>query len=588
MKVAMKSLVDHCKRCVEKYPSLKSFLKMCISLDQSLDRAIPILFLLLAVVLLRIPNFFEPYWYGDEAIYLTIGNALSNGAYLYQDIVDHKTPLIYYLAMVPTQFWFRVLLLAWMLITTTAFYYFSLRLLRKIWLATTSTALFVILTTLPWLEGNIPNGELFVMGFVIVGGYLLSRTAAFDQAFSPESKSTPARDTKKDIGLYVLTGILFSLAILTKVPAIFDVAAFMSIFVLAFTNQFLSLLYNHIFQPTSRGLWQKIKKLQPLFMSTLTRIGIVGAIIVGSIVTSILYYALRGTLGAYLEFGLLYNFHYVQSWGLKFDQAWLSFFYTMPGKMIITGALISLAFLLRPMLRPRFQFMATWVSLALFASLLSNRPYPHYFLQVVPPIALVFAELAHQASQLIKNISRKIKGHVTKKMESVQKQTMITTYLFGSLFFFLFIGVLLTLDVGFYPVKKYYQRSIAYLSGQIDTKTYHGGFSSRMKENYEASEIIAMSPDPKLFIWGTNPELYALTRKQPVGRFTVSFHIKDLKLHQETAQAVMEYKPHFIVVMNNEQDKLPGLQEFLAEEYLLSSNFEQFQLWKKIKNSNTR
>jgi hypothetical protein len=584
----MKSLVDHCKQTIRKYPTLKRFLKMCIKVDHSLDRAVPILFLLLVIIFLRIPNFFEPYWYGDEAIYLTIGNALSNGAYLYQDIVDHKTPLIYYLAMVPTQFWFRVLLLGWMLVTTTAFYYFSLRLLRKIWLATTSTALFVILTTFPWLEGNIPNGELFVMGFIIVGGYFLSKTAAFQQAFFPESESTPKSDTRKDVFLYILTGVLFGLAILTKVPALFDAAAFMSIFVLAYTNQFLSILFNHISTPTSRGLVKKIAKLQPLLMSTITRIGVVGGVIIGSIVVSILYYALRGTLAAYLDFGLLYNFQYVQTWGLKFDQAWLSFAYTMPGKMAITLFFISVAFLLKPVLRPRFQFIATWFSLALFASLLSNRPYPHYYMQVVPPLALLFAELAHQDGKLLKNMYIKVRGLSTERLIKTQKRTMLATYLFGSLLFIVFVGVLVTLNVGFYPTQKYYQRSFAYLSGQIDTNTYHTGFDSRMIDNYEAAEIIAMSPDPKLFIWGTNPELYALTNKQPVGRFTVSFHIKDLDLHEETAQAVMEYKPHFIVVMDNENDELPGLEAFLAQEYLLNSNFDQFQLWKKIKNSDTR
>jgi len=584
----MNSLIDHCKRTIRKYPSLKRFLKVCISVDHSLDRAVPILFLLLVVIVLRIPNFFEPYWYGDEAIYLTVGNALSNGAHLYQDVVDHKTPIIYYLAMVPTQFWFRVLLLGWMLVTTTVFYYFSLNLLRKIWLATASTALFVLLTTLPWLEGNIPNGELFVMGFIMVGGYLLSKTAAFSQAFFPESESTPKADTKNDLALYILTGILFGLAILTKVPALFDAAAFMSIFVLAYTNQFLSLFFSHISTPTSRDFGKKIAKLQPLFLSTLTRIGVVGGVIIGSIVASILYYLLRGTLDSYLEFGLLYNFHYVQTWGLQFDQAWLSFAYTMPGKMLITLSLIALSFLLRPVLKPRFQFIVTWFSLALFASLLSNRPYPHYYLQVIPPLALLFAELIDQDFILIKNIYNKLKAKKTEKNTTVQKQTIVTTYLLGSVLFALFVGVLVTLDVGFYPAAKYYQRSYSYLSGQIDTQTYHKSFDSRMIDNYEAAEIIAMSPDPKLFIWGTNPELYALTNKQPVGRFTVSFHIKDLDLYEETAQAVMEYKPHFIVVMDNEQDELPGLEGFLAQEYLLNSNFDQFQLWKKIKNSDTR
>ena len=82
------------------------------------------LFLLLALLLLlalRIPNFFEPYWYGDEGIYLTIGNAIRNGERLYTEIVDHKTPIIYFLATVPTQLYFRLLTLGWMVISTILF-----------------------------------------------------------------------------------------------------------------------------------------------------------------------------------------------------------------------------------------------------------------------------------------------------------------------------------------------------------------------------------------------------------------------------------------------------------------------------------
>ncbi|MBD3279784.1 MAG: hypothetical protein GF390_03690, partial [Candidatus Pacebacteria bacterium] len=54
----------------------KNFQKTFQKADQKLSRFYPILSLLSVIAILRLPNFFEPYWYGDEAIYLTIGNAL--------------------------------------------------------------------------------------------------------------------------------------------------------------------------------------------------------------------------------------------------------------------------------------------------------------------------------------------------------------------------------------------------------------------------------------------------------------------------------------------------------------------------------
>src|SRR3989304_5450298 len=57
-----------------------------------------LLVVLLLVTLMRVPTLFEPYWYGDEGIYLTIGKAVSVGRELYKDIHDNKPPLLYVMA----------------------------------------------------------------------------------------------------------------------------------------------------------------------------------------------------------------------------------------------------------------------------------------------------------------------------------------------------------------------------------------------------------------------------------------------------------------------------------------------------------
>src|SRR3989344_3742093 len=51
-------------------------------------------------VVLRITSWFEPYWYGDEGIYLVLGQALRRGLVFYRDIHDNKPPLLYLLAAV--------------------------------------------------------------------------------------------------------------------------------------------------------------------------------------------------------------------------------------------------------------------------------------------------------------------------------------------------------------------------------------------------------------------------------------------------------------------------------------------------------
>ena len=79
--------------------------------------------LLLIVLILRIPSFFEPYSYGDEMIYLTLGEGMRQGVPLYSGIHDNKPPLLYIIAAVSgSLFWFRAILAIWHLITVYLFW----------------------------------------------------------------------------------------------------------------------------------------------------------------------------------------------------------------------------------------------------------------------------------------------------------------------------------------------------------------------------------------------------------------------------------------------------------------------------------
>src|SRR3990167_489453 len=82
------------------------------------------LVLVLALIFLfRIPSFFEPFYYGDEMIYLSLGEGIKRGLTLYKDVFDHKPPLIYFTAaLAGNVFWFRAILAGWMLATTVIFW----------------------------------------------------------------------------------------------------------------------------------------------------------------------------------------------------------------------------------------------------------------------------------------------------------------------------------------------------------------------------------------------------------------------------------------------------------------------------------
>lgn len=543
-------------------------IKKIKQLDCWLDKIAPILALVLLVIFFRLPNLFEPYWYGDEGIYLTIGNAMRKGVPLYQGIIDHKTPIIYYLAMVPNQMWFRVLNFLWSGASVILFFLLANRVIKNIKIVYLASLVFTVLISTPILEGNIPNGELFVMGFVLLGGlffvsHLISEFVS-DKNEKIHHHGCEIRFLKKfgsKFGktgcplIYLFSGIMFGLAVMTKVPAIFDVAGFFSL-------AWFIVFYDIDFKKFS------VNKLLTNIQRIMTKLMITVAGVLIPVFGSIAYYAFRGTSAAYLDFGLLYNFRYVQNWSLPFDQPILLAAFSLQGKLAISLVIILFLTYLGKKVSLRFKFVASWLVLSLFASTLSNRPYPHYYLQVVPAAVMVFGFLIEEIVKLFSE-------------ERWKKRFNKYDVAIGTLLLGLVANVFVLLNVGFYPTVSYYTRFYQYITKQIDRDQYYQSFDGLMRDNYKASQVIQKSDSPYLFIWGTNPMLYAQTGKIPTGRFIVSFHVRDFDAYEETLQDFMEKKPMFAVIMNDEKP-IEGMEEYLSTEYMPNYDFDRFVLWKKI------
>lgn len=502
---------------------------------------------LLLLTVLRAPNFFEPYWYGDEAIYLTIGQALNRGATLYSDIVDHKTPVIYYLARVDTQLNFRILLFAWMTASTTFLYIFTKRFLRSSFSIAVTLFTFVILTSLPWFEGMIPNGELFVIGFVLAGAALLTRTQYLDYLLSVK-KDAQKKYSHQPL-LLTLAGSTFSAALLTKVPALFDIAAFASIGLF----------------PVFDSIGKKVSVVfKNLFVSTRYWF-FLGLGLVLPILASILYFVLKDAGPDYLQFGLLYNFRYSQSWDLGFSSSIMNWIFSFQGKTILMLLSAGILFSVRKYVSIKTRWVALWLILALFASLLSNRPYPHYFMQVLPPLTLL--------------LGLTVDAVLSKKIKRAKKAATIFVTTVGVS---IFVWLVVVMNVGLYQTSKYYADFFKYVSGKTTKQDYYQSFNYLMNDNYTAASVILQEPNSSLYIWGTNPMLYALTQKPPQARFTVAFHIKDLQYYGETLEELTEAPPTFIVVMNEDSSTFPELTGFVLDSYRVHSVYDSFTLWKRL------
>mgnify|MGYP007068844087 FL=1 len=118
-----------------------------------------LILILLTTFFLRLPSLFEPYWYGDEGIYLTLGLGIRKGLLLYRDIYDNKPPLIYLLAgLAGSQFWFRFMLLISVLASVSIFAgLLKIFFPKKLSSQKIALILFCLFSSLPLIEGNISN-----------------------------------------------------------------------------------------------------------------------------------------------------------------------------------------------------------------------------------------------------------------------------------------------------------------------------------------------------------------------------------------------------------------------------------------------
>jgi len=469
------------------------------------------LVLILGLVLfLRLPSLFEPFTYGDEGIYLTLGQALRKGFVFYRDIHDNKPPLLYFLAALTGSFiQFRLLLFFWSFLTIFVFYELALLIFSKNKKAVAiATAAFAILTSLHTFEGNVANAENFMMLPTIAGFYLFLKN----------------NTQKASLLVWLLIGCLFSCATLFKVPAAFDFAA-------------LLILMALISKP--RAI------LKNLFLL------ITGFLL--PILLTLIYYVAKGSFQQYLTAAFFQNIPYLASWASDKNQT-----IGLPLALISRGGLIFavVAFLLvcRKKISTEIKLIVLWFSFSLFAALLSSRPYPHYLLQTIPALTLSFGLF------FFKN-----------------KQKIIPFVLT-----IIFIASFLIFKFWHYPNFSYYQNFYQYFLRLKTKEKYFAYFGNHTKTIYQFSEYLKThtQPEEKIFIWGNQPSIYALSERLPVGRYTVAYHIQDFDGFEETMRLLTANSPRYIITEAG--IPFPSLEIFLQSNYTLELQSDRLSLFHRI------
>lgn len=452
--------------------------------------------------ILRLPSLFEPYWYGDEGIYLTIGQGIRHGLLLYQQIHDNKPPTLYYLAaLAQNVFTFR-LLLAIVMIPTI--YFFS-RLAKKFLsarLAHFATLFFLILSSVPLIEGNIANAEVFMLLPTILAVLIFLNS-----------------DSKKSL---ILSGLLLGLAFTIKVPVAVEFA-FLCLWLFIFSQ----------------------KKIIKIFVFSLA--------FIFPIVLYTVYFYFKGAIVPFLSAALLQNFGYLSSWATGTQQASVS-----SGGLIWRALFLLVALFVfylsyqQKYLNKNSFFILSWFAAALFGALLSGRPYPHYLIEVLPPLSLLLFSLSQ---------SKKI--------------SLVTLCIF--------IYSLIHFQFYYYPVFSYYQNFYSYAFGKKSLPNYRSYFSADMNNIYLIADKIKSqtSSTDRIYLWGDQSFIYPLADRLPATKYLVAYHVVDFQAYDLTISQLQSFTPKIIVYYPQSSRPFPKLDEFISNYYYLTDQIGQayiFQL----------
>lgn len=446
-----------------------------------------LLLILILVFILRIPSFFEPYSYGDEMIYLTLGQGIRQGIPLYSGLHDNKPPFLYLLAAIAGNlFWFKAILAFWSLIVVVLFWRLTETLFpKKAKLQKVAVIIFALFSTLPLLEGNIANAENFMIGPII---------AAFLILFSQ----------KLNFKKLFFAGVLFSFAALFKIPAAFDFPVIVIFWLI--TSRLKKANFRQI-----------LKNTAGLCLGFALPIGL-----------TLVWYFVKGAGQDYLMAAFWQNIGYLSSWRPG-DTQKPFLIRNLPllvrAGITATGSVV--LFLSRKKLSRQFVLICLWLIFTLFAVTLSERPYPHYLLQSLAPVSLLLALFFSDKSR-------------------EQSLTIIPLFLFFLVPVYYHYWLYPTSAyyqnfIQFALGQKSKSQYFSWFNPNIDKNYETADFL--IKSSRPEEKVFIWSADA--------PAIYALARRFPPIKYVAPYHIKDFSNPKATVELLAQNPPKFIIITSN-------------------------------------
>ena len=394
----------------------------------------------------------------DEGEYAYIAWRLGHNELPYRDWVDQKPPAVFWTYRAALALPFdpvRAVHLAALIFSAAsscALFFLALRFMDRFW-AMVAAALFTLLSADPFAQGTAANTEVFMLLPLI-----LSQIAFLKAADNP-------RNVLLMLGCGALTGI----AIAFK-----QVAA---------VNWFLLIALYPIFAPEKR--WRSAVAF------AIWSLG--GLLAVAGIIA--LYFWARDGLSELIDNVFTHNLEYIgaMTWSdrLQFCAETLTRLARAETLVWLFSA-AGLIGLIIARQRKWFAFLAGWLITSMVGVSASGYFFPHYFQQLLPPVALIAVFGAQWLS-------------VSRPWRSSRIP-----------------GALLSLLLAVLPLKTLWPFWFSYTPAEAVRKIYPGNFFAEMPE-FAARVAQATSSEQRVFVFGAEPELLFYAQRVSATRYIFLF-----------------------------------------------------------------
>ncbi|MBI5058160.1 glycosyltransferase family 39 protein [candidate division KSB1 bacterium] len=463
---------------------------------------------------LRLAFLHEPFE-RDEGAYAYVAQEVLRGSIPYKDVIEIKPPAVYYLYAAGMSIFgettegVRIFTACFSLLTVLAVFLVA-RYLAGNGAGLVAALLYGLLSSAPFLQGSSSNTEVFMVLPLVLGTYYLLR--AID-----------GRDRKH----IFLCGVLYAVAMLVKTVAIPFIA--------------LAVIYT-ICLPKSDNAFRELM----LDLSALAA----GPAILASI--TLMYFFLNGALDDFLYWNVTVARKYSSS-----NIGGPSFITTsnrlLPEFLPVLVAAVPTFLLLLKERKRKDSLIAMTLPAALIGVVLPGKNFPHYFIQLVPPLAI----LAGIGMARLFGARRRM-FHICAAI----------------------LAVMLSISV--YRQYKYY---LVYTPYQVSMQKYGTTFVESL---YVARYLYDRTlPSDYIFQWGFEMELYFLTgRRSPVpfiSSILVGWSKDPAAAIHRMVQGINEKKPKYIVYQKD-WGNFPGVMELsgiVMQDYVHESTVGYAQIYRR-------